>query len=163
MPALYDLAFGYRNYEEEVDFLVEQHQLLHEGQPPRRVLELAAGPARHCLEALQQSYIQTATALDVSTEMIEYAKELASEELDNTYSFEYIQGDMTNFDANTVHATNSEDAFDSAWILLGSLQHLTTNEEVQFATSQSHRIRLSIVSNSLRQAIEYSLGTMTGK
>jgi SAM-dependent methyltransferase len=131
MPALYDLAFGYRNYEEEVDFLVQQHQLLHDGKAPRRVLELAAGPARHCLEALKASYVQSATAVDVSAEMMEYAQEMAREELgDSESALEYIQTDMTSFDPSTVHATNPDALFDSAWILLGSLQHLTTNAQV---------------------------------
>jgi SAM-dependent methyltransferase len=125
LPALYDLAFGYRNYEEEVEFLIEQHQLLHGGKAPQRVLELAAGPARHCLTALQASYVAAATALDVSTEMKEYALNLAQEELKNCMdAFDYVTADMTNF------LLDKNRTFDSAWILLGSLQHLTTNEQV---------------------------------
>lgn len=127
LPALYDLAFGYRNYEEEVDFLIEQHQLLHQGRAPQNVLELAAGPARHSLTALQLSYISAATAVDTSLEMKEYALELAQEELlesDNVQALQYVTADMTNFEMV------DGNAFDSAWILLGSLQHLTTNEQV---------------------------------
>ena len=36
MPALYDLAFGYRNYEEEVSFLIGQYQELNEVTSPMR-------------------------------------------------------------------------------------------------------------------------------
>ena len=81
MPALYDLAFGYRNYEEEVDFLIGQYQALHEGKSPARVLELAAGPARHSIHALQLSKVEAATALDNSPEMVEYDQTIAAEEL----------------------------------------------------------------------------------
>jgi SAM-dependent methyltransferase len=134
LPALYDLAFGYRNYEEEVDFLVEQHQLLHNGQPPKRVLELAAGPARHSIDALKSSYIQSATAIDLSPEMIDYSMDLANNELSTEIrpQFKYVQADMTNFDVsdNGNNDDDDDDVYDSAWILLGSLQHLTTNPEV---------------------------------
>jgi SAM-dependent methyltransferase len=127
LPALYDLAFGYRNFDEEVQFLVEQHQYLHQGQPPKRILELAAGPARHSIEAIGASYIQSATALDNSPEMIDYAKEIANEELASNHKdtnvFDYIQADMTDFELE-------EQSYDSAWLLLGSLQHLTTNPQV---------------------------------
>ena len=146
-PSLYDMAFGYRNFEEEVDFLMDQHRKLDPDQKvPKRVLELAAGPARHCIEALAASYIESATAIDNSPEMIAYAREIAAKELQSDdYTFEeicgkeqddsayedrvnslrYIQADMTNFTIGS-----GVELFDSAWILLGSLQHLTTNEEV---------------------------------
>lgn len=150
-PSLYDMAFGYRNFEEEVDFLMDQHRKLDPDQKlPKRVLELAAGPARHCIEALAASYVESATAIDNSADMVEYARETAAEELkSDDYTFEeisgkeqgdvtkdtgyedrvnslrYIQADMANFTIDGGAAL-----FDSAWILLGSLQHLTTNEEV---------------------------------
>jgi len=155
MPSLYDMAFGYRNFEEEVDFLIDQHRKLDpEQELPKRVLELAAGPARHCIEALSASYIESATAIDNSADMVEYAREIAAEELkSDDYTFEeisgkdvskdsgyeqrvnslkYIQADMTNFTIPTLSNGDASNTgmYDSAWILLGSLQHLTTNEEV---------------------------------
>lgn len=126
MPALYDMAFGYRNFDEEIEFLVEQHQMLHEGKGPDRVLELAAGPARHCIYALQSSMVKSATALDNSMDMVEYSTDIAARELDiDTFetAFSYLQKDMSNFEVDC-------DPFDSAWILLGSLQHMTTNDKV---------------------------------
>jgi SAM-dependent methyltransferase len=166
LPSLYDMAFGYRNFEEEVDFLMDQHRKLDPDEaPPKRVLELAAGPARHCIEALAASYIESATAIDNSAEMIEYAREIASEELkSDDYTFEeisgndvmmdsayehrvnslkYIQADMTNFSIPSLVDTNENEAtalFDSAWILLGSLQHLTTNEEVISCFKCIHKV-----------------------
>jgi ubiquinone/menaquinone biosynthesis C-methylase UbiE len=74
-------AFGYHNYQEEVEFLIGQYQALHEGKPPVRVLGLAAGPARHSIHALQSSKVEAMTALDNSPEMVEYGQTIAAEEL----------------------------------------------------------------------------------
>lgn len=127
LPALYDLAFGYRSYEDEVDFLMYAHKA-HSGKPPTRVLELAAGPARHSLTALtlEDSPVESVMAVDLSTEMKEYAMQLANEKLSGKQqeSFHYLCADMRQSLNDTV------DAFDSVWILLGSLQHLQTNEDV---------------------------------
>ncbi|MGK3750436.1 MAG: SAM-dependent methyltransferase [Bacillariaceae sp.] len=162
MPALYDMAFGYRNFEEEVDFLLDQHRLLNEGNAPRHILELAAGPARHSIDALKSySYVESATAIDNSAEMIEYAKDIATDELkydennddddyDDTFidkvdCFNYIQADMSNFTilpttTSPQSSSSSELLFDSAWILLGSLQHLTTNTQVISCFNCIHRV-----------------------
>jgi SAM-dependent methyltransferase len=147
LPALYDMAFGYRNFEIEVDFLVGQHQLLHDGQGPTRVLELAAGPARHSIHALQSSMTNFATALDNSQEMVDYGMSIARNELSSTSStdddtddesssslmesFSYVQGDMCSFEL--------DEKYDSAWILLGSLQHLTTNDQVISCFESIHK------------------------
>ena len=155
-PSLYDMAFGYRNFEEEVDFLMDRHRNLNDQKLPKRVLELAAGPARHCIEALAANYIESATAIDNSADMVEYAREIAAEELkSDDYTFEeisggdvtkdsgyeqrvnslrYIQADMTNFTID-----GGAELFDSAWILLGSLQHVTTNDEVISCFQCIHR------------------------
>ena len=125
LPALYDLAFGYRNYQEEVDFLLNAHKMHSSSQTaPSRILEFAAGPARHSLTALQGSSVQSVTAVDVSTEMVQYATELADEQLSNEKrdSFTYLCHDMRQFE--------SKQDFDSIWILLGSLQHMRTNDDV---------------------------------
>jgi len=155
MPALYDMAFGYRNFEDEVDFLMDQHRLLNEGQAPRRILELAAGPARHSIDALKAySYVESVTALDNSAEMIDYAKEIAAKELnddsndsenDSEYNdkvncFNYIQADMSNFTIFPAVTPSSHQLFDTAWILLGSLQHLTTNPQVISCFNCIHRV-----------------------
>merc|ERR1740124_262705 len=90
LPALYDLAFGYRNYREEVDFLLYAHEK-YSGFPAMRILELAAGPGRHSIEALKTpktessnySNILQVTALDKSPEMVAYGKEIASDQLED--------------------------------------------------------------------------------
>lgn len=141
-PSLYDLAFGYRNYEEEVAFLVEASGL------PSRILELAAGPARHSLTGLTwdgSPSIIHATAVDISEHMKEYAIDLAKNSYTASSSsssrppfailnletkttptvqstFQYVLQDMRHLQLT--------DTFDSAWILLGSMQHLLTNTDV---------------------------------
>jgi SAM-dependent methyltransferase len=131
LPALYDLAFGYRNFEQEVDFLLYAH-LEHAGYPATSVLELAAGPARHSMESIrfEDGNILRATALDSSSDMVQYGTELANQELppDLKESFSYLEGDMRNF--NFEQQQQQQTTFDTAWILLGSLQHMTTNDDV---------------------------------
>jgi SAM-dependent methyltransferase len=127
MPALYDLAFGYRSYEDEVTFLLQTHERCT-GQTPANILEMAAGPARHALTALQlHDAVQSATCVDLSPEMAAYAKAIADEELPENRKnmFTYIVDDMRYFQLEDASQT-----FDTAWILLGSLQHLTKNEDV---------------------------------
>lgn len=135
-PGMYDLAFGYRSYEDEVDFLIGQHERLHNGRAPKRVLELAAGPARHTIAALQSGQVQMGIAVDTSPEMVEYGTETAQMELDidSFESFRYIQDDMTKF-----QLPEKDSPIDSAWILLGSLQHLTENEQVISCFQAVHR------------------------
>ena len=142
MPALYDIAFGYRNYEVEVDFLVGQHQLLHNGKPPAKVLELAAGPARHSIYALQASMVQSATCMDNSPEMIKYGMDVAEHELDAEFlpNFTYLERDMQSFDFPQGDDNDDEQQlFDSCWILLGSLQHLTENTQVISCLESIHK------------------------
>lgn len=138
LPALYDLAFGYRSYQDEVDFLLEAHQENSSlRQAPTRVLELAAGPARHSLTALSRtdSPVKSVTAVDLSPEMKEYALQLADEvrssQQQQDECFEYICGDMR-------EPLAKEKTFDSVWILLGSLQHLQTNQDVVKCFSSAH-------------------------
>lgn len=139
-PALYDLAFGYRNYEEEVRFLIESHQKYSdptdsgrdESVPHLNLMEIAAGPARHSITALRNfgSSVNSCTAVDLSTDMINYSKEVADEELGDAGiggkrdSFNYIQSDMR--DIQSI----KKESIDAGWILLGSMQHLTTNDDV---------------------------------
>lgn len=146
-PALYDLAFGYRNYEEEVQFLLDAHDKYCKGEKNTRgeqmnILELAAGPARHSISALRNhpDSIASCTAVDISQEMIEYSNEVADEELgDPGYGgirdrFHYVKGDMRSI------ATEIEPvSHDSVWILLGSMQHLTTNDDVISCFNSANR------------------------
>ncbi len=141
-PALYDLAFGYRNYEEEVKFLLSSHEKYSSGvninkEAGAAVLELAAGPARHTITALRQygSKFSSCTAVDLSTDMIEYSNEVADAELGDAGfggmrdRFQYIHGDMRTL-SSTSNSPLKHGSIDAAWILLGSMQHLTKNDDV---------------------------------
>ena len=142
MPPLYDLAFGYRDYGEEVDFLLSSHRRhasvtsdgADDSSGPLDVLELAAGPARHSLSALSDhspSEVRSATALDLSPDMVEYGLDNADAELGTPGSggrrddFAYVAGDMRRIADSTAGKE-----FDTAWLLLGSMQHLLTNDDV---------------------------------
>jgi SAM-dependent methyltransferase len=140
LPSLYDLAFGYRNYEEEVNFLLWAHAT-HQGGPqqgknttPNRILEFAAGPARHGIEALrmEDSTVSHVTAVDQSQDMVNYGTGLAKDaKLDMTGEqpiFDYLCQDMRQ-PLLDLYGRRTE-TFDSVWILLGSLQHMTSNDDV---------------------------------
>eukprot|EP00554_Chaetoceros_debilis_P001677 CAMPEP_0194082762 /NCGR_PEP_ID=MMETSP0149-20130528/8189_1 /TAXON_ID=122233 /ORGANISM="Chaetoceros debilis, Strain MM31A-1" /LENGTH=414 /DNA_ID=CAMNT_0038764993 /DNA_START=31 /DNA_END=1275 /DNA_ORIENTATION=- len=147
-PALYDLAFGYRNYEEEVNFLLDVHDKYstidedNKSESGRHILELAAGPARHTITALRQhgggsssSRVQSCTAVDLSEDMIGYSKEVADEELGDAGfggmrdRFQYMLADMRTLSSSGSSSLELS-SIDSAWILLGSMQHMTTNDDV---------------------------------
>jgi len=145
LPALYDLAFGYRSYDDEVEFLLNAHAKYagseYGGAGPADVLELAAGPARHSIASLRfdGTTVKTATAVDISRDMIEYGTENADAELGDAGSgglrdaFTYLEGDMRKFcppDDDDDDNNSRSESIDSAWILLGSMQHLTTNDDV---------------------------------
>ena len=143
VPPLYDLAFGYRSYEDEVDFLLDVHDKYSkpssENSEPLRILELAAGPARHSLAALSEhppSEVASVVALDRSQAMVDYGLENADHELGapggRRDDFNYVYGDMRSAGDNTTPP------FDTAWLLLGSMQHLLTNEDIIECFSSLH-------------------------
>lgn len=131
MPALYDLAFGYRDYSSEVDFLLQTHQRIT-GTPAKSVVELASGPSRHSITAVIEHESVTALAIDLSFEMVDYARNVAREELpsDLRHRFHVQVGDMRSFQL--------DEPVDAAWILLGSLQHLTENQEIMACLRSIH-------------------------
>lgn len=71
----YDIAFGFRDVAAECDALAAL-AARHSGRPVARMLELAAGPARHAREFAHRG--AAATALDASPAMLDYALERAA-------------------------------------------------------------------------------------
>ena len=157
MPPLYDLAFGYRNYEEEVDFLLRmhsKHSSTNSGGSGMRLLELAAGPARHSLSALSchpKTIVHSVMALDSSSNMVEYGIKNANVDLGNgggrRDDFVYVCGDMRQVcdycPTTTILAIKSNDestSFDGVWLLLGSMQHLLTNDDVISLFTSLHSV-----------------------
>ncbi|MCA9528146.1 MAG: class I SAM-dependent methyltransferase [Myxococcales bacterium] len=76
MPAVYDIAFGYRDIPREVEVILDWVSRIPGTPAPRRALELAAGPARHAIE-LARLGVEVCT-LDRSPAMCDYARELAA-------------------------------------------------------------------------------------
>ena len=145
LPPLYDLAFGYRNYDEEVNFLLDVHEkyskTTNTEEEGMNILELAAGPARHSLSALSQhpsSKVSSMIALDLNTDMVNYGCENADYELGigggRRDDFTYVKGDMR---YTTDYTTK---ILDSAWLLLGSMQHLVSNDDIISCLTSLHSI-----------------------
>lgn len=157
MPALYDLAFGYRDFDEEVSFLLARHaehnrikttdQIGANKSSEIRVLELAAGPARHSITALSREStddvstvsVRSVVCIDSSQEMKSYGEDIADEELNSgtKLSFNYQVDDMKSFQ---IQSSKGDASFDTAWLLLGSLQHLTTNCDVLQCFRSIHNV-----------------------
>jgi len=150
MPALYDLAFGYRDFDQEVDFLLARHEQIS-GSAATTVLEVAAGPARHAIAALEcrdtNNKIEAVHCVDLSPEMAAYAQQLAADVLPPEQTllfskFHYHVADMrdfTLFDDDNNNNNRTTVVVDTAWLLLGSLQHLTTNTDVIHCLESIHR------------------------
>ncbi len=114
--ALYDLAFSYRNYPEEVATLIHWFKDIRESNhSPRSALELAAGPGRHSIE-LSRRGVST-VALDLSKEMSNYCSEIA---LEQNAVVETLTADMTSFELNK--------EFDMILILINSICHILKDE-----------------------------------
>jgi len=125
-PALYDLAFGYRDYARECDFLRRAHDMFR-GQPPRSFLELAAGPARHALEMAAAGV--HAVALDRSPEMAAYATAKAG---DRGLTLPYLVADMKSF----AHP----DTFDLVASMLCSGTYLLTDDAFAAHLDRVHAV-----------------------
>jgi SAM-dependent methyltransferase len=171
-PVLYDLAFGYRDYVAEVEFLLEQHEELTQksasSSSSLNILEVAAGPARHALTALsllnrRRRGTSTSTdaskvyCVDASSEMAAYAQQLVArtDAIEQQQQQGVGQGDGRLLaDDFTYHVTDmrhmdtllcgNDDTprgtIDTAWILLGSLQHLLTNADVVACLQSIHAL-----------------------
>lgn len=112
-PQLYELAFSYRDVAVEVDVLEAWYRRRHNGKSPRRILELAAGPAAHAIEFARRT--TKATALDSSAAMCAYAAKRATE---HGVDLDVVQADMVSF-------RMPRRRFDLAFAMLDSASHIT--------------------------------------
>jgi ubiquinone/menaquinone biosynthesis C-methylase UbiE len=109
-PELYDVAFSFRDFQEEVSFLTEvhkKHALFNlKDTYPQSVLELAAGPARHSIEYINQRYLSSSmnieaneqqyhsqqhchvVALDTNEAMVKYGLSLFEKECGRSFKYE---------------------------------------------------------------------------
>jgi ubiquinone/menaquinone biosynthesis C-methylase UbiE len=90
-PRLYDVAFGFRDIPAECDGLLTlaaRYGMAH----PKRVLELACGPAHHLRELARRGL--DCHGIDINVEMLAYARELCRREVVNVT---LRRGDMRTF------------------------------------------------------------------
>jgi SAM-dependent methyltransferase len=131
-PALYALAFSYRDYAVESACLRSFYER-RRGRAPRSFFELAAGPAGHSLEMLANGV--DVLALDLAPEMASYAR---SEANARGRALNYAVADMTSFAACG--------PFDLAACLLCSASYLLTDDAV---ISHLSRVRASLASGGM--------------
>ena len=115
-PYLYEVAFSYRGFDAECDFLAKCFSDFT-GRQPASFMELAAGPAGHTREFASRGV--ASSALDLSPEMVAYATSRAKED---SLSIDYQVGDMTSF--------NTTERFDLAACMICSFGYLLTNHQV---------------------------------
>lgn len=114
-PQLYDLAFSFRDIAEECDGVLAI-AAAHGARRPKRVLELACGPAHHLRELARRGF--ETVGLDASADMLDYAKRLArADEVD----VELRRGDMRSF--------RLPERVDIAMCLFDSFTHCTSDED----------------------------------
>jgi SAM-dependent methyltransferase len=110
-PALYELAFSYRDVPAEVDVLEAWYERRRRA-PARRVLELAAGPAAHAIEFAGRGC--KVTAVDLSPVMCSYASRRA-----------HGAGvDLDTVEADMVRFRIPRRRFDLAIVMLDSASHI---------------------------------------
>ncbi len=113
---LYDIAFSFKKYSAECDFMLAQFKKLI-GRDASSWLELAAGPARHSLEMSKRGI--EAHALDLSQAMVDFGTKLAKE---SDVALEYSQGDMCDF--------KLAERIDIAGLMIDSMSYVLTNESL---------------------------------
>ncbi len=115
-PQIYDIAFDWRDIPGEVDFLlrVAEKQL---GRKVASVMEFACGPAYHVREISRRGLVSD--GLDLSLEMVSYARELVAKE---KLSARIFQGDMRSFAGDR--------KYDLVFSTIVSFAHLLTNHDI---------------------------------
>jgi SAM-dependent methyltransferase len=113
-PELYDIAFSFKKYAAECEFMLAEFKKLT-GRTATSWLELAAGPARHSLEMSQRGL--KSQALDLSEDMVNYGKQLAES---SGVSLDYCQRDMTDF--------RLTERVDLVGLMIDSMSYVLTNE-----------------------------------
>jgi SAM-dependent methyltransferase len=129
-PSLYDLAFGYRDYQTETRNLLRLHFDAAQ-YPATSVLEVAAGPARHCLALADNTIITKTYAIDNCPEMKEYSASIRQGS-DDHEKLEYLVQHMRQINLPT--------RVDTAWLLLGSFQHMVTLSDAVRCFQSIHNV-----------------------
>jgi SAM-dependent methyltransferase len=115
-PRLYDIAYGWRDFRAECEFLIGEYRRLHR-QPPMSAVELACGTGNHA-RMMAAMGIKT-TGLDQSEAMLTYARtQPGGDDPDVTWQV----GDIRDFTLPS--------PVDLAFCLMDSLSHLLTLDDL---------------------------------
>ena len=117
-PRFYDIAFDFRNLKKEYNFLTGLYEK-NVGRLPHSIVDIACGPAYHAIYFSRKNHIEYSYGLDLSSRMVEYAREKNRAEGGKA---EIIQGDMITF--TLPHKV------DLALCMIASIHMLTTNDEL---------------------------------
>lgn len=115
-PEIYELAFSYRDYEAEVDFLelcFQEHCMTEN----TRVLDIACGIGEHLRQFCERGY--PVDGFDLDAEAVEYARSKSEGE---GLPFNVWTGDMRNFSV--------DEPYGLAVNMLTAVNFLHTNEEI---------------------------------
>ena len=127
-PKVYDIAFSFRDFEAEAAFIVEAHaKMSSQSSSLSSFLEVGCGPARHTMLLAQSGIPKRSVGMDLSPEMIEYARERAAEQgLEGRAGF--VVADMTSAEGFKGSVVTGDELFDAAAIMLGTFSHCLDNE-----------------------------------
>ncbi len=126
-PYYYEIAFSYRDIEEEVD-VIEQLIEKYSKTPVHTVLEIGCGPAPHMPELAKRGYHYV--GIDINEKMLQYARQKA-EKLG--IKADLIKADMRSF--------TLKHPADFAFVLLGSLYAKTTQDILSHLNSMAKALK----------------------
>ncbi len=127
-PKVYDIAFSFRDFEAEAAFIVEAHaKMSSPASSMSSFLEVGCGPARHTMLLAQSGIPKRSVGVDLSPEMIEYARERAREQgLEGRTAF--VVADMMCTEGFKGSVVEGDELFDAAAIMLGTFSHCLDND-----------------------------------
>jgi SAM-dependent methyltransferase len=127
-PKVYDIAFSFRDFEAEAAFLLEAHGAFSSSSSTfNSFLEVGCGPARHALLLAQTGIPTRCVGVDVSPEMVDYARAKADEQGLGARA-EFVVADMMSPDGYQSSVSNGSELFDAAAIMLGTFSHCLDND-----------------------------------
>ena len=115
-PALYELAFFYRDYERECAFIRALAEKVT-GRPLSRFVDVAAGPCCHGRTLAQQGV--DVFAFDLSRDMVSYGRQRCAQD---DVTLRYEVGDMRTF--------TPPGTFDAAANMLNGARYLLTDDDM---------------------------------
>jgi len=118
LPEYYDIAFDFRDLPKECAFLDQMCRSYGQGSP-KSVVELGSGPGYHAIHLSNFGNVSRSIGLDLSPEMIEYAKR---KNASAGGSAKFILGDMRDY--------SLDEPVDLAICMMATFHLLLTNEDI---------------------------------